>query len=64
MEYQITLEEMRILRLREANYEERRMQEYACYNEELDLWNTTRLAELNREDECRRRMEKLSHAKN
>ena len=58
-EYQVTLEEMRILRLREANYEERRRQEDACYNEELDLWNTTRLAELNREDECRRRMEAM-----
>jgi len=58
-EYQVTLEEMRILRLREANYEERRRLDYACYNEELDLWNTTKLAELNREDECRRRMEAI-----
>jgi len=39
--------------------ERRRIIEYSCYNEELDLWDSTRLDKINREDECRRMMEKL-----
>ena len=46
-------------KVRETNYEIQMREEYICYNEELDLWNTTILAELNRKDEYRRMMEKM-----
>jgi hypothetical protein len=53
VEYQISLEEMRAIRLKEKERERRRIEEYNCYNEELDLWNTTKLAELERERQFR-----------
>jgi len=50
VEYQITLKEIKAIRLKEKKRNEGGIDEYACYNEELDLWNTTKLAELERKD--------------
>jgi hypothetical protein len=43
----------------ETNYERKMREEYACYNEELDLWNSTELERLNREVEDRAIMERI-----
>jgi hypothetical protein len=43
----------------ETNYERRVREEYACYNEELDLWNASKLEGLNTEEEMRRLMERI-----
>jgi hypothetical protein len=48
-----------ISKVKETNYERKMREEYSCYNEELDLWDSTKLDKLNREDECRRMMEKM-----
>jgi len=58
-EYPLTPEEIRAIRLKERESDKRRVEEYACYNEELDLWNTTKLAELEREIYDRELMETL-----
>jgi len=44
---------------RETNYQRKMREEYSCYNKELDLWDNTRLAELNQEEENRKIMERL-----
>jgi hypothetical protein len=47
IEYSIKQE--RLYRLKEKERQEFLRKIDACYNEELDLWNTTKLAELKRE---------------
>jgi len=44
----------------ETNYEARLRQEYACYSAEMDLWDSTKLAKLNQQEESRRLMESLN----
>ena len=48
-----------IPKLRETNYEKRMREEYACYSYEMDLWNTTKLSELQKEEESRKLMERF-----
>ncbi len=48
----------------EAYGSKKERQEYmrkvcACYNEEMDLWNTGKLAELNKEEEIKKNIERL-----
>ena len=47
---------------KKTDYEARKL-EYACYNEELDLWNNAQLSRLERDLESKILMEKLD-AKN
>jgi len=42
-------EQERARRLKEKERQEYQRKLYACYNEELDLWNTTLLQKLERE---------------
>ena len=48
-----------ISKVKETNYERKMREEYSCYNEELDLWDSTRLEEINMQNECRKMMERI-----